>query len=108
LTGLAAKFAAGLLVGVMNIRLYSLSSALVVAAALMVLFETLYFASQRPDYSHITSTISELGETGASQARQVACMTSSGSSITKGQESGFCSSLATSQDGARQSKRLPF
>jgi hypothetical membrane protein len=56
----------------MSIRLHSLSSALVVAAALMVLFDTLYFASRRPDYSHITNTISELGETGASHARQVA------------------------------------
>jgi hypothetical protein len=56
----------------MSIRLHSLSSALMVAAALMVLFDTLYFASQRPDYSHITNTISELGEMGASHARQVA------------------------------------
>ena len=56
----------------MNIRLYSLSSALIVVAALMVLFGTLHFASQRPGYSHITHTISELGETGTSHARQVA------------------------------------
>lgn len=56
----------------MNIRRYSLSSALIVVAALMVLFDTLYFASQRPGYSHITHTISELGETGTSHARQVA------------------------------------
>lgn len=38
----------------------------------MVLFDTLYFASQRPAYSHIMNTISELGETGTSHARQVA------------------------------------
>ena len=38
----------------------------------MVLLETLYFATLRPGYSHIANTISELGETGASRAHQVA------------------------------------
>jgi hypothetical protein len=38
----------------------------------MVLLATLYFASLRPGYSHISNTISELGETGASQAHLVA------------------------------------
>ena len=38
----------------------------------MVLLGTLYFASLRPGYSHISNTISELGETGAPQARLVA------------------------------------
>jgi len=37
----------------------------------MVLVETLYFASLRPDYSHISRTISELGEAGAPHANQV-------------------------------------
>jgi hypothetical protein len=37
----------------------------------MLLVETLYFASLRPGYSHISSTISELGETGAPRAQQV-------------------------------------
>jgi hypothetical protein len=70
--GWAAQRAVHYLLRVMTIRLHSLSSALMVAAALMGLFDTLCFASQRPDYSHITNTISELGETGASHARQVA------------------------------------
>jgi hypothetical membrane protein len=56
----------------MSIRLRSLSSALMVLAALMVLLDTIYFASLRPGYSPITNTISELGETGALHARQVA------------------------------------
>ena len=38
----------------------------------MVLLGTLYFASLRPGYSHISNTISELGETGAPQAHLVA------------------------------------
>jgi hypothetical membrane protein len=38
----------------------------------MVLLGTLYFASLRPGYSHISNTISELGETGAPQAQLVA------------------------------------
>jgi hypothetical protein len=38
----------------------------------MVLLDPLYFASLRPGYSHISNTISELGETGASRAHQVA------------------------------------
>ncbi len=41
-------------------------------AALMVLFETLCFASVRPGYSHLANTISELGETGAPHAGLVA------------------------------------
>jgi hypothetical membrane protein len=49
-----------------------LSAALVAAAALMVLLDTLYFASLRPGYSHISNTISELGETGSSCASRVA------------------------------------
>ena len=49
-----------------------LPSALIFVAALMVLFETLYFASLQPGYSHISKTISELGETGALHANQVA------------------------------------
>ena len=38
----------------------------------MVLLGTLYFASLRPGYSHISNTISELGEPGAAQAHRVA------------------------------------
>ncbi|HSY17581.1 MAG TPA: DUF998 domain-containing protein, partial [Candidatus Acidoferrales bacterium] len=56
----------------MNLRPQSLAPALVAASALMVLSETLYFASQRPPYSHIANTISELGETGAPHASLVA------------------------------------
>ena len=56
----------------MNIGRQSLSSALVAVAAAMVLLGTLYFASHRPGYSHISNTISELGETGAPQAHLVA------------------------------------
>jgi hypothetical membrane protein len=55
----------------MNVRARFLSSALVAAATLMVLTGTLYFASRRPGYSHVSNTISELGETGAPQARLV-------------------------------------
>jgi hypothetical protein len=63
---------AELLFGVMNLGHQSLSSALVAVAAAMVLLGTLYFASLRPGYSHISNTISELGETGAPQAHLVA------------------------------------
>ena len=56
----------------MKIGRQSLSSTLVAVAAAMVLLGTLHFASLRPGYSHISSTISELGETGASQAHLVA------------------------------------
>ena len=38
----------------------------------MVLVETTYFGSLRPGYSHISNTISELGETGAPHAGVVA------------------------------------
>ena len=54
-----------------GIRL-QLSATLAVTAALMVLIETPFFASLRPGYSHVANTISELGETGAARARQVA------------------------------------
>ena len=50
----------------------SIAPALIAVATLMVLFETLYFASQQPGYSHIANTISELGQTGAPHARLVA------------------------------------
>jgi len=50
----------------------SFSPALVAVAALMVLGETICFASLRPGYSHIANTISELGETGAPNAHLVA------------------------------------
>src|SRR5262245_46000637 len=56
----------------MNISRQFLSPALVAVAAAMVLLGTLYFASARPGYSHISNTISELGETGAPQAHLVA------------------------------------
>lgn len=56
----------------MNIGRQSVSSALVAVAAVMVLLGTLYFASLRPGYSHISNTISELGEMGAAQAHWVA------------------------------------
>src|SRR5262245_17646556 len=58
--------------GGMKLSRQSLSSALVALAAAMVLLGTLYFASRRPGYSHISNTISELGETGAAQAHLVA------------------------------------
>jgi len=38
----------------------------------MVLLGTLYFGSLRPGYSHVSNTISELGEAGAPQAHLVA------------------------------------
>ena len=56
----------------MNIRFHLLSPVLVAMAAILVLVETFYYALQRPGYSHITNTISELGETGAPHARLVA------------------------------------
>ena len=57
---------------VMSIRCRYLSPSLISAAAAMVVLETLYFASLRPAYSHLSNTISELGETGAPQAQLVA------------------------------------
>jgi hypothetical protein len=56
----------------MSIRPHSRSSALILVAATMVLLGTLYFASLRLGYTHISNTISELGETGAPRARLVA------------------------------------
>jgi hypothetical protein len=56
----------------MSIRSHSLPPALILLAAAMVVLGTLYFASLRPGYSHISNTISELGETGAPRARLVA------------------------------------
>jgi hypothetical membrane protein len=56
----------------MTNRVQVIASGVIVLAALMVLIETLYFASLRPNYSHISNTISELGETGAPHARLVA------------------------------------
>jgi hypothetical membrane protein len=56
----------------MSIGRQSLSSAFVAVAATTVLLGTLYFASLRPTYSHLSNTISELGETGAPQAHLVA------------------------------------
>jgi hypothetical protein len=61
----------GRMAGVMSSRV-QLSAALIFVAALMVLLDPLCFASLRPGYSHISNTISELGETGASCAHQVA------------------------------------
>src|ERR1043165_5707736 len=56
----------------MNLGRQSFSSALVAIAAAMVLLGTLSFGALRPDYSHISNTITELGETGAAQAHLVA------------------------------------
>jgi hypothetical membrane protein len=56
----------------MRVRLHSFSAPLVLVAAAMVLFGTLYFASLRPSYSHSSNTISELGEAGAPNTREVA------------------------------------
>jgi len=56
----------------MRVRLHSFSAALVLLAAAMVLFGTLYFASLRTSYGHSSNTISELGEAGAPNAREVA------------------------------------
>lgn len=50
----------------------AVAPAAIILAALLTLFETLYFASLRPGYSHISKTISELGESGAPHARLVA------------------------------------
>ena len=58
--------------GVMRVRIHFFSAALVLVAAALVLFGTLYFASLRPSYSHRSNTISELGEAGAPNAREVA------------------------------------
>src|SRR5678816_4168307 len=55
----------------MSSRVQFIAIGAIVVAALMVLIETLYFASLRPGYSHISSTISELGETGAPRAELV-------------------------------------
>jgi hypothetical protein len=56
----------------MSIRSHSLPPALILLAAVIVVVGTLYFAWQRPGYSHIANTISELGETGAPRAGLVA------------------------------------
>jgi len=56
----------------MSSRTQFIASGAIVLAALMVLVETLYFASLRPGYSHISNTISELGETGTPRAGKVA------------------------------------
>lgn len=56
----------------MSILSRSSSAALIFLAAVMVMLGTVYFASLRPDYSHIANTISELGETGAPRAGLVA------------------------------------
>ncbi len=56
----------------MSNRVQFIASGAIVLAALMVLLETLYFASLRQNYSHFSNTISELGETGAPRAGQVA------------------------------------
>ncbi len=58
--------------GIVSIRSRYLSPSLISAAGAMVLLETLCFASLRPAYSHLSNTISELGETGAPQAHLVA------------------------------------
>ncbi len=56
----------------MENRIQILPSLLIALAALLVLTNTVYFASLSPDYSHVSNTISELGETGAPHAREVA------------------------------------
>lgn len=48
-----------------------LASAAIAAACLLVPIETIYFASLRPDYTHVANTISELAETGAPRSSQV-------------------------------------
>lgn len=55
----------------MSFRISFFAPGVIVLASLMVLVETLYFASLQPGYSHISNTISELGETGAPHAAQV-------------------------------------
>jgi hypothetical protein len=54
------------------IRHNVLPPSLILIAALLTLFETHYFASQQPGYNHVANTVSELGETGALHAHQVA------------------------------------
>jgi hypothetical protein len=56
----------------MSVRSRSLSATLIVAAAALVALGTIYFGSLRKDYSHISNTISELGEVGAPRAHGVA------------------------------------
>ena len=56
----------------MRNRVQLIASGAIVLAALMVLVETIYFASLRLDYSQASNTISELGEEGAPHAMQVA------------------------------------
>jgi hypothetical protein len=56
----------------MTTRFHCLPAAIIAVAALLVLLETIGFGSQPPGYSHISNTISELGETGSLHARQVA------------------------------------
>jgi hypothetical membrane protein len=56
----------------MMIGRQSFSPALVAVAGVLVLLGTLCFASLRPGYSHISNTISELGETDSAQAHLVA------------------------------------
>jgi hypothetical protein len=60
----------GRMAAVMSSRV-QLSVALIVVAALMVQLDPLYFASLRPGYSHLSNTISEFAETGASHAQLV-------------------------------------
>ncbi len=48
---------------------HSPACVLIGLAALMVLLSTIYFASLRPGYSHISNSISELAEAGASPTR---------------------------------------
>jgi hypothetical membrane protein len=55
-----------------RVHSHKISAALVLVAALMVLFGTIGFAALRPGYSQIANTVSELGETGAPNARLVA------------------------------------
>lgn len=55
----------------MSGRVQFLPSGIIVLAALLVLIETIYFASRHPGYSHISNTISELGESGAPDAARV-------------------------------------
>jgi hypothetical membrane protein len=58
--------------GVISNRTQMIAPAAMVLAALLVPVATLCFASLRPDYSHTSNTISELGEAGAPHAKQVA------------------------------------
>jgi Protein of unknown function (DUF998) len=52
-------------------RIQLIASGAVAVAALIVLVGTIYFASLRPGYSHISNTISELAEIGAPHAGAV-------------------------------------